>query len=41
MLIIYSDIEEEKLEKIIKSYSFGGTLGYEKDYIYDDDYNPN
>ena len=41
MLIIYADIEEEKLEKIIKSYSFGGTLGYEKDHIYDDDYNPN
>ena len=41
MLIIYADIEAEKLEKIIKSYGFGGTLGYEKDHIYDDDYKPN
>lgn len=40
-LIIYADIEDEKLEKIIKSYSFGGVLGGEKDYIYDDEYKPN
>lgn len=41
MLIIYADIEDEKLEKIIQSYGFGGILGGEKDYIYDDEYKPN
>lgn len=41
MLIIYEDIEEEKLEKIIKSYSFGGILGLDEDYILDKDYKSN
>ena len=34
MLIIYADIEDKKLEKIINSYCFGGVVGYEKDHIY-------
>ena len=41
LFLFFYDKEEITLEKIINSYCFGGTLGYEKDHIYDDEYKPN
>ena len=42
LFMFFYDIDEKiELEKIINSYCFGGTLGYEKNHIYDEDYKSN